>query len=306
MTNAIAIFGASGFVGKNLVSALHMRGEKVIAISRHSTPFPNGVVERIGNFTTAEEFSAILQESRLIIHTASRSTPASTAGKPLDELALNLQPTLALLSALQEEPHCRLLYVSSGGTLYRSTGKRATTESDILCPKSYYGAGKVAAEAFIQSAAQQFGLKTTILRPSNIYGPGQELREGFGIIPTAFSHASKNIPLTLWGDGGAIRDYLYIDDFVSLCTEMSNQSNWEPLQCFNVASGEIFSLLDLLDVIREVSGFRLQVRLDRSRSVDVPRIELDASSLRQFVQWKPQVNLKEGLTRTWHWWSSTH
>lgn len=306
MNNAIAVFGASGFVGKNLVSALHMQGEKVIAISRQSAQFPDGVVQRTGNFTTVEEFSAILQESRLIIHTASRSTPASTAGKPLEELALNLQPTLALLRALQDAPQCHLLYVSSGGTIYGSTGSHATRESSVLRPKSYYGAGKVAAEAFIQSAAQQFGLKTTILRPSNIYGPGQELREGFGIIPTAFSHATKNLPLTLWGSGEAVRDYLYIDDFVSLCTELSNLSIWQPLQCFNVASGEVFSLLDLLDVIRDASGLPLTVRFDRTRSVDVPRITLDSSLLRHIVQWRPQISLKEGITRTWHWWCSSH
>jgi UDP-glucose 4-epimerase len=302
MSDAVIVFGAGGFVGRHLVAMLQARGHEVIALSHRPCSLPEGIESHIGDFDTPEHFAPLLPRARAIVHTASGSTPGSTAGHPLAEIETNLRPTLALLAALQQAPHCRLLYLSSGGTLYGDTHDHPARESDSLRPRSYYGAGKAAAEHFIHAAAQQFGLDTTVLRPSNLYGPGQGLRSGFGIIPTAFSRAQSGATLTLWGDGGAVRDYLYIDDFIRLSGDIIEQPLLTGTRTLNAASGQGVSLLELIENIRHVTGAALPIAHDLSRPVDIARIEFDVSLVERMYGWVAQVGLDEGLQQSWHWW----
>lgn len=304
MTNAVLVLGAGGFVGRHLVTTLLARGHRIIALTRSPNTFPAGVETLSGDFNTPEDFAPLLSRADTIVHAASGSTPGSTAGKPLVELDINLRPTLALLTALQDAQHCRLLYISSGGTLYGDTHERPVQENSELRPRSYYGAGKAATEHFIHAAAQQFNLSTTILRPSNLYGPGQGLRSGFGIIPTAFTHAQTGTPLTLWGDGHAIRDYLYIDDFIRLCGDILETPMPNRIKILNAASGQGISLLNLIDHIRRVTGAPLPVQYNLSRSVDIARIVLDTTEITRASGWTPQIELEDGLRRTWHWWQA--
>lgn len=304
MSKTTIVLGAGGFAGRHLVTALHACGHHVIALTHRPNAFTEDVETHSGDFNTPEQFAPLLSRADAIVHAASGSTPGSTAGKPLAEIDINLRPTLALLTALQETPHCRLLYISSGGTLYGDTHDRPAKENDELRPRSYYGAGKAAAEHFIHAAAQQFNLSTTIVRPSNLYGPGQGLRGGFGIIPTAFSHAQTGATLTLWGDGQAIRDYLYIDDFIRLCGDILEHPITDGPRILNAASGQGISLLDLIDHIRRITGAPLPVRHDLSRQVDIARIEMNTNAATHLYEWFTHVGLEEGLTNTWEWWKT--
>lgn len=307
MDNSIIIFGAGGFIGRHLVNALSTRGEAVIALTR--TPIENappGVEVHSGTFETPGDFTPLLARARACIHVASCSTPGRTAGKPLEELNKNLRPTLALLTALQNAPQCELLYTSSGGTLYGDTHTHPAYEQDVIRPHSYYGAGKAAAEHFIHAGSMQYDLATMLLRPSNLYGPGQSLRSGFGIIPTAFEHIKNNTPLTLWGDGSAVRDYLYIDDFVELCLAILSRPIPHSPRIFNAASGIGVSLDILVETIRRITGASLPIIKDTSRAVDVERIVLDSSSISREYNWTPKVSLEDGVQRAWAWWKEQH
>lgn len=300
----IVIFGAHGFIAHHLIPALAKQGYPLIALARRHAHISPGVELHVAPFDTPAQFTPLLERAHTLVHVASCSTPGTTAGKPLVELSDNLRPTLALLEAWQNAPHCRLLYVSSGGTLYGDTNGHPADENMPPRPRSYYGAAKAAAECFIHAATQQFALSATLLRPSNLYGPGQEMRGGFGIIPTAFAHAQRNEPLTIWGDGGAIRDYLYIDDFIRLCLDIIRQPMPIGAHAFNVASGHPVSLMELLEHIQTITGKKLSIQYDVNRPVDIARIELDTRKIRTTYAWQPQVSLEEGLTRTWQWWQT--
>lgn len=304
MTKTILVLGAGGFIGQHLVSALQIRGHHTIALTRRPGVFPAGVETHHCDFNTPEHFAPLLARAQTIVHAASCSTPSSTTGKPLLELEGNLRSTFALLTALQDAPHCQLLYLSSGGTLYGNTNNRSAQEKDRLCPRSYYGAGKAAAEHFIHAAAQQFSLSATVIRPSNLYGPGQGLRRDFGIIPKSFAHAKTGIPLTLWGDGQAIRDYLYIDDFIRLCCDVLEHPKTCGTQTLHAASGKGISLLDLIDLIRHVTSAPLPIRYDLCRPVDIACITLDTTQTTSNFGWSPKIGLEEGLQRTWQWWQA--
>lgn len=302
MHEVVAVLGAGGFVGSQLVNTLKKNGNEVIALLHDEKNEHVDKKALIGEFLTPEEFSTPLQKAHTLIHVASSSTPGSTAGHPLNELEGNLRPTLSLLAALQNAPHCRLVYVSSGGTLYGDTADRPATETDSLHPCSYYGAAKAAAEHFINAATVQFSLKTTILRPSNLYGPGQAPRHGFGVIPTAFKHALSGTPLTIWGDGSAVRDYLYIDDFIDLCCNLIEQPMPTGSRTFNVASGQSVSLTELIELIRRVTKAPIPTRHLPSRAADVTHSTLDITQVKKITGWLPKTSLEDGLSRSWEWW----
>jgi len=306
VNDSILVLGAGGFVGKHLTHALVERGEKVIAASRHTATFQaDGVESIVGQFNEPEHFMPLLARSRAVVHVASRSTPGSSAGNAIAELRDNLRPTLALLQAMQQTPQINLLYLSSGGSLYLAETEEPAEETSSVRPRSYHGAGKIAAEYFISAWCDQSGGAATILRPSNIYGPGQPERTGFGIVPTGFSKISRDETLTVWGDGSAVRDYLYIADFAALCTAVLTVPMHPGMLVLNAASGRGVSLNELFTAMEEVAGHPLRRVYDYARAVDAPRVVMDASLAYRRYGWTSTISLHEGLKKTWDWFSTT-
>ncbi|KTG17124.1 MULTISPECIES: NAD-dependent epimerase/dehydratase family protein [unclassified Guyparkeria] len=302
MADHIVVLGANGFVGQRLVRQLLEYGKRVTALTRHEAPdIPHEARVLTGDFEHPDDFANVLADTTAVVHAASCSTPLQTAGRPRAELT-NLRPSLALLEGLQRVPECRLIYLSSGGTLYGETSGTPAAETAPLRPRSYYGAGKAAIEQFIQATSIQFNLDAVILRPSNLYGPGQRPKQGFGIIPTAFDHVDRKAALPLRGGGMSVRDYLYIDDFIQLIRAALDAPVSPGVSTFNAASENAVSLDHLLGIIRDVTGSPLPVRRDTGQTVDVSKVELDASRARQQFNWQADTRLVDGLSATWEWW----
>lgn len=301
MSDPVLVLGGAGFIGRHLVEALAADGQSVISATRRPASFDHPSIENVvAAFDDPADFAPLLRRSRAVVHAATASTPGSTAGKPLMELSGNLNATLGLLTALQDAPGCRLVYLSSGGTLYGHRLGEAV-ETDMLRPRSYHGAGKAAVEHFISAWSEQYGGSAVTLRPSNVYGPGQAARRGFGIIPAAFDCIRSQSALTLWGDGSAIRDYIYIDDFIRLCLVVLAQPAAQGAEIFNASSAQAVSLTELLGLIQEVTGEPLNVTREAPRAVDIQRIAPSNAAARQQFDWQPAVPLAEGLRRSWQW-----
>jgi len=305
VTDQVLVLGAYGFVGTHLIKALVGRGDKVIAVCRQPPDARfEGIETVIGTLNEPEHFSPLIARCRAVVHLASSSTPGSSAGEALAELRGNLQPTLALLEALQEHSQTKLVYVSSGGSLYGNNEGHASTEDSLIAPRSYHGAGKVAAEFFIRAWTQQFAATATILRPSNIYGPGQAGRPGFGIIPAAMDSIRHGKTLPVWGDGSTTRDYLYVDDFTDLCLRVLDAPRQPGTIVVNAADGVPTSINELLTTLEDVAGRRLDRHYEIGRPVDAPRIDMDTALAQRLFNWKSCVGLREGLKRTWEWFNT--
>lgn len=305
LSDPILILGAGGFVGMHLVRTLAEQGERVIAVCRRPIELHLANVQIvIGEPDEPEHFLPLVGRSRAVIHTASRSTPGSSAGLAMAELQHNLRPTLALLQALQQHPRTNLLYLSSGGSLYDAAPEELATEASPIRPRSYHGAGKSAAEHFIGAWCSQYGGGATILRPSNIYGPGQNERAGFGIVPTGLGKISRSETLPVWGSGSAIRDYLYVEDFVALCIAILAKPMSDGARLFNAASGVGVSLNELFNVMEAVTGRPLKRTYESGRAVDAPRVVIDASLARQHYGWNATTSLHEGIQSTWAWFKT--
>ncbi|MGH8213192.1 MAG: NAD-dependent epimerase/dehydratase family protein [Rhodanobacteraceae bacterium] len=306
MADHILVIGAGGFVGSRLLQAFVERKQRVIAIGRRAFAAPDTDVETvIAGGRDPQDYLPHLQHCRAVVHVASASTPGSSAAQPLMELEENLRPIMALLQALQEDPAIPLLYVSSGGTLYEPKADVDADESAMVAPRSYHGAGKIAAEHFIAAWCRQFCASATIVRPSNLYGPGQAERTGFGIVPAAFGKILRGETLHVWGDGSAERDYLYIDDFTRLCIAVLEAAPVRGTRVLNACSGASISLNDLFGEIQRVTGRKLQRTYESACAVDMPRVEMQADRALELYGWTPDVALPEGLERTWQWFETT-
>jgi len=298
----VLVLGAAGFIGRELAERLATQGVEVIAATRRPARYEHdGIRNAVSPFEDAGQFAPLLDDCTAVIHAASASTPGSSAAQP--QLDGNLRTTLALVEALQDSPRSRLMFLSSGGTLYGDRDSPAN-ETDPLRPRSYHGAGKAAAEHFIHAWAAQYGGTAVVLRPSNVYGPGQRPRAGFAIIPTALACARTRTPLTLWGDGLAVRDYLYIDDFVALCIAALDTPMGAGSHVFNASSQEGVALNALIDEIDNVTRRPVERRYRPVRTVDIGRITTDSSHANRTFGWIPATPLQEGLRRTWQWFQT--
>ena len=302
MSEAVTILGAAGFIGRHLAEAIAGSGRPVIAATRQPAVFKNPLIRNVtASFDSEDSFLPLLADSSAVVHAASISTPGSSAAQP--QLDGNLRTTLALIEALQSHPDRRLVYLSSGGTLYGDCAHSAH-EDDPLRPRSYHGAGKAAAEHFVHAWSMQYDGTAVVLRPSNVFGPGQLPRHGFGIIPTTFQCARDDRPLTVWGDGSTLRDYLYVDDLVALCGLALTHELAAGTHTFNAAHGEGVSLNTLLDAIDATTAHAVIRDYQAARRVDVHRIVPDNAIAREVFGWQPEVSLIQGLRWTWQWFDT--
>lgn len=300
------VVGTGGFIGQHLVRALATRGEKIIAISRQPKPCWLGdTVTHIGELTEAGQYAPLLHRCRTVVYLASSSTPGSTAGRPVDEIRLNLLPLASLLQSMQPHPQVGLLYLSSGGCLYASDPQSPATEASTICPSSYHGAAKAAAESIITAWCTQTGGRATLLRPSNVYGPGQVERPGFGIVPTCFGTITRGETLKVWGGGSNVRDYLYIDDLIHLCMAILTTPVPSGPHILNASSGNGISLSELFRAIEMVTGKPLRRDYEVSRAVDAKHIVMDSGKARNRYGWTAVTPLEEGLRKTWDWFNNT-
>lgn len=235
-----------------------------------------------------------------VIHLASKTIPGDSIKNPVFEIENNIYPTLRFLEFFQQFKNIeKLIYVSSGGALYSPHSNRAVPETQSSHPISYYGAGKVAIEAFLDAFANIHNRNVIILRPSNLYGPEQSLRAGFGLIRTMLDKILQNSIFEIWGDGEIVRDYLYISDMTNLMESLLHFKEFSGV--FNVGSNRGYSIKQVKDIVEKVTGNRLQVQYKPQRNIDMEKVVLDCNKLRIQAGWEPAVDLDQGIFHTWSW-----
>lgn len=306
MRDAVLLIGAGGFVGRGLLRALAQRDEPVVAVSRRGfETFAPSVEAHVRTLREVDDFLPLLERARAVIHVAAVSTPGTSVGKAVQELEENLRPTVALVEAMQARPGLPLIYVSSGGSLYSRAGGGPSDEFAAMYSRSYHGAGKIAAEHFIEAWCNQFQGAAVVLRPSNLYGPGQHERAGFGIVPTAFGKLMRGETLHVWGDGSTERDYLYIDDFTRLLLTALDARPEPGFRVFNASNGTSVDLNGLFALIERVTGRSLRRHYEAGRPVDVPSVRMQATHAAETFGWRAEIDLPDGLERTWRWFRNS-
>ena len=297
----ILLLGGGGFIGTALAQRLYENKFNVHILSKHlllREIKPNMIFHQ-GSLDDREILERVLPECKTIIHLASSTTPGSSSRHPALEADKNITPTLRFLDILQNYKNIHLIFVSSGGTLYGNPESTHVNETHPLNPLSFHGAGKVAIETFLRTFSTFPENMTTIVRPSNVYGPGQSLRSGFGVIRTMLEHIHQGTVMEIWGDGTAVRDFLYIDDMLSALIHLIDlpQDN----NTYNIGSGIGYSLNQLKAIIESVCSKKLAAIYRPSRKTDVKAIVLDSSRIIKKTKWHPAISLEQGIELTWKW-----
>ena len=279
--DGVLLLGGTGFIGSALAARLHQENCNVRSLGGRN----------------ANQLEQILPQCGTVVHLASATTPGSSARLPGLELG-NLALTLRLLDAMRAQQNTHLIYFSSGGTVYGNPQQLPVSEDSPIAPLSNYGAGKAAQESFCQTLRAQ-GQAVTILRPSNAYGPGQSMKNGFGLVRTLLEHARLGTAMEIWGDGENVRDYIYIDDIVEATLRLIDQP--QDGGTYNLCSGMDYSINQVKDVVEQVCGRTLHATYRPARGTDVRSVVLDNTRLSAGLGWQPGVGLVDGVARTWEW-----
>jgi len=296
----VLVLGGRGFLGRNLVDLLLRDGASVrtfdrpLASAADQPVFEGDVEEFEGNFIDGQGLDAALKNVDLVYHLISTTVPSGSNADPIGDVTSNLAGTLRLLKAMAAAGVHRIVYASSGGTVYGNPCVLPVPEWHALQPISSYGVVKVAVENYLHLHSELNGLKANVLRISNPYGMHQRRIGAQGVIATFLDKLMNGKPIEIWGDGSVVRDYIYVADVARALLLAGRR---EKSGTFNIGSGVGHSLNEVLQVLRQQTGLETEVRYMPHRKFDVTQTFLDIERAREDLGWNPFYTLEEGCAR---------
>ena len=304
---AVLIVGGNGFLGSQLVDQLAADGHAVTVFDRFSTARPRyealGIHAVTGDLGDVAKLTGAMQGIDEVYHFVSPTTPATAATDPVADIREGLPSSVALLQAAVDSGVGRVVYASSGGTVYGDQPVRAFTELDVPAPVSPYAVGKLAVEGYLRYFRRTHGLDTVALRISNPYGHRQEGARGQGFIAIALHAVAEGRPVTVFGDGSMVRDYVHVDDVAATIAAMAGRPHEHEI--YNVGSGHGVSVTELLDVVARTTGQRVQLEFAETPPSFVQSSVLDISRVTQEFGVVPTVQLQDGIADVWRRWGGS-
>jgi UDP-glucose 4-epimerase len=292
-----------GFLGSHIAGALAGQGHPTTVLTR-SSPAPateariGSAALQIGDARTAETIAAAVEHADHVVWCAGGLLPADSNEHPAADLTSAVLPLLTTLDALRRRPGVGITYFSSGGTVYGNPGKLPVPESHPAQPLTSHGVTKVAAEHYLSLYADVYGVPSQILRCGNVYGDGQPPDRSQGLVAAALDCARRGRPLTVYGDGSSVRDFIAVDDVVDIVAGLLGREDVPSV--INVGSGRGTSVADVLALVKRVTGERLDLDSQPARPGDVRRVVLDITRLRSALPDFEPVPLADGVAKTWN------
>lgn len=294
----ILISGGCGFLGRNLIPLLSEAGNQIICVDRSEGDFLKACAAEFvyADLTEGPLPDHIFEGVDVVIHMACTLLPGMANSDPLQDMTINIGGALHLLDSAVKNKVRKVIFFSSGGTVYGIPHSLPVPEDHPLNPQCAYGISKLAIEKYMRLYRSLYGIKTCSLRLSNPYGPHQRVKATQGVIPVFCYKALMGEPIEIWGDGSVRRDFIYIDDVISAISQVVYLE--DPPEELNIGSGKATSINELLKLIAEVTGKKLDCRFTATRNCDVPVSMLDISRIKSLLPWVPRISLKEGLQKT--------
>lgn len=298
----VVVIGGGGFIGINLCEALVSQGHAVRVFDRPRAKhtFPSNIARQVewfeGDFLNSNEVNEALRGCEVVFHLVSTTLPKSSNENPAYDAESNIVASIHMLEAAKCLGVRKVVFNSSGGTVYGIPEEIPIPETHKTDPLCAYGIGKLAIEKYLALFHYRDGLDYFILRMSNPYGPYQQPCADQGAIAVFLSKALNGDTIEIWGDGSVTRDFIYISDAVDALVQMLYYEG--PEHIFNVGSGEGHSLNDIIDLMEAVFGHHIKRRYMQGRSLDVPINLLDISRIQKELGWEPKTPLMDGMRCT--------
>lgn len=297
------ILGGSGFLGSHLLEALLARGWDAWALDRRPPlagqrfDYTQRWVE--AEFTAVDDWTALLRGTEVVFHCLGTTLPATSNDDPRYDVQSNLVATLSLLEGAVRAGVRKVVFFSSGGTVYGVPQQLPIPETHPTNPICSYGIVKLAIEKYLQLFKHLHGLDYLVARLSNPYGERQPPSGAQGVVAAFLGRLARGEAVHVWGDGSVVRDFLYVGDAIQGVLAALDRPG--PHHVFNVGSGQGTSLKELLTIIEQVTGIHDGVKYLPPRTVDVPINVLDTSRLCETTGWELSTRLEDGIARTWTW-----
>ncbi len=300
----ITIIGGTGFIGVNLVKALAAdSNNKVRVIGRTKNEFKQiesfgyGNVSCIcGDFELNSDFDSQINGQDVLFHLVSTIIPSNSNEHIPEELESNVIVTAKLLDACVRQRIKKVVFISSGGTVYGKKKTLPLVEDTVTYPITSYGIQKLAIEKLLYLYWYQFGLDYRIIRLANPYGPFQQPNGKLGVVTTFVYRALTHGKLEVYGDGSVIRDFIYIDDAIRGIINITNGEN--ECRLFNLGSGYGTSVNEVIDTIKRIINPKLKVTHIATRATDIPVNYLDISRYEEAYGKLNPVSLETGILKT--------
>ena len=299
-TFTCVVFGGSGFLGQRLCKKLVEAEFRVRSVSRAGPPRGEAQpwwtsVEWISANLGTENAAPALVGADLVFHLASSTYPSTSNVDAAFDVESNLVGCLRMLRAAIESQVKRIVFVSSGGTVYGVPRENPIPETHPNDPICSYGIHKLAVEKYLYLYRALNHLDSIVLRVSNLYGEFQNLDRPMGAVSHFVHRAVNGVPIEIWGDGTIRRDYVHVDDVVDALLKTIDYRG--PEYVFNIGSGRSVSLNELVDLIRRRVLNGVAVKYLPPRSFDVPENVLDTTRALRELGWSPAIDLETGLDR---------
>jgi UDP-glucose 4-epimerase len=299
------ILGGGGFLGSHLCDALLAEGHSVRIfdrpnLQRFRTFSADENVEWLeGDFANEDDIAHAVPGCDIVYHLVSTTLPKSSNDNPVYDVETNLVGTLNLLNHTHKAKIKKIIFLSSGGTVYGVPETIPIKENHPSNPICSYGITKLAIEKYFHLYHTLYGLDYCVLRLANPYGERQRVTGAQGAVAVFLDKALRGETIEIWGDGSVVRDYIYIADAVTAMLSALDYDGNERL--FNVGSGKGQSLNEILDEIESLLGRPVERKHTPGRALDVPSNVLGIEQAESCLQWRPGSTFQQGLKRTLEW-----
>jgi UDP-glucose 4-epimerase len=274
----------------------------VLGVGRGERPpgFPEGAQWLKGDFAAPGTLEAAFEGGGVVFHLVSGALPVESNRDPGQDALAVLVPTIRLLDTARRLGVRKVVFSSSGGTVYGVPGAIPIPETAPTLPISAYGVGKLAVEKYLHLYKHLHGLDFMALRVANPYGPGQDHSKGQGLVATVLYKTLTGTPVEIWGDGEVVRDFIHVEDVaLALCAAAAYRGRETVM---NIGSGEGVSVRQVVAAVAEAAGVASPgIDWRPGRPADVPVNVLDIGLAERELGWKPRISWRQGLSDTADW-----
>jgi UDP-glucose 4-epimerase len=306
-TMSVAVTGGAGFIGSHVTEALAAAGHRVLVVDDLSTGSTanlatvEGDVDLLQADMAGPELAPALRAAgvQVICHLAAAIDVRASVADPVGDALRNVVGTVAVLQAATQAGVGKVIFASSGGSIYGSATPPPVPESAVIAPESPYAASKAAAELWLQTFQRLHGLRWTALALANVYGPRQDPAGEAGVISLFGARMLAGQPTTIYGDGSQTRDFVYVKD-AAAAFRAACELGVDGVR-LNIGTGVETSVRHLHTELAALCGARDEFVTGPTRAGELHRSALDASRARQLLGWEPRTGLRTGLAETVEW-----
>jgi UDP-glucose 4-epimerase len=304
------VTGGAGFIGSTLVDRLLAEGHTVDVIDDLSSGSMSNLAQARGEPGRRLRFhrhdirsSSVVdlivhQRPEVIFHLAAQLDVRISLARPVFDAEVNIVGTLNVLEAARAAETRKVVFASSGGTIYGEPAKLPVRESHPQRPLSPYGVAKKVAVDYLTVYRQLYEIEFTALALANVYGPRQDPHGEAGVVAIFAGQLLSGQPCTIFGDGTQTRDFIYVDDAVDALARAADRGSGLLL---NVGTGIETSVNRLYDVMAAAAGVDKPPCYAPARPGELQRSALDSARAAIHLQWKPWTSLEKGVVEVLHW-----